>query len=82
MIMQSYNEREAVNDRIADRFSQYIRGVGKYYDPVNQKAVELPARYENAWTNGSGDYIVSESRSYNPNIDSNQNWQKMPRRDY
>jgi hypothetical protein len=79
MMMQSYNERQAVNDRIADKFSQYVRGVDKYYDPVNQKAVELPTGYDNAWTNGIGDYIVSDSPSYNPNVESNQNWQRMKR---
>lgn len=79
MIMQSYNERQAVNDRIADKFSQYIRGVDKYYDPVNENPVELPTGYDNAWTNGLGDYIVSESPSFNPNIGSNQNWRRMPR---
>ena len=78
MIMQSYRERQAVNDRIADKFSQYIRGVDKYYNPINQKPVELPVGYGNAWTNGIGDYIVSDSPSFNPNIGSNQNWQRMP----
>lgn len=81
MMMQAYNERQAVNDRIADKFSHYVRGVEKYYDPLNQKPVELPTGYENAWTNGIGDYIVSDSPSFDPNIGSNQNWRRMPRQD-
>jgi hypothetical protein len=81
MIMKSYNERQAVNDRIADKFSQFIRGVDKYYNPIDQKPVELPTGYDNAWTNGTGDYIVSESPSFNPNIGSNQKWQRMTRQD-
>jgi hypothetical protein len=35
--------------------------------------------YNNAWTNGIGDYVVPDSAGYNPNIGSNQNWQKMNR---
>jgi len=78
--MKSYYERQEVNDRIADNFSQYIRGVDKYYNPIEEKPVELPSGYENAWTNGLGDYILSDSPSFNPNIGSTKNWQKMKRK--
>jgi len=77
MIMDSYNNRQATEDRIYDNFSQYMRGVDEYYDPVGQQAVELPSGYENAWVNNLGEYILSDSASYNPNIGSNQNWQQM-----
>ncbi len=79
-IMQSYNQRQAVNDRIAENFSQYIRGVDKYHNPIEQKPVELPSGYQNAWTNSLGEYILSDNPNYNPNIGSNLNWQKMQRR--
>jgi hypothetical protein len=78
--MKSYYERQEVNDRIADNFSQYIRGVDKYYNPIEEKPVELPSGYENAWTNGLGEYILSESPSFNPNVGSNKNWRKMKRK--
>ena len=79
--MQSYYERQAVNDRIADRFSQYIRGVDKYYNPIEEKAVELPAGYDNVWTNSLGEYVLAESPSFNPNIGSNLNWERIERVD-
>jgi len=79
MMMDSYNQRQQVYDRISDNFSQYVRGVDKYYDPLEGKAVELPAGYDNAWANSLGEYIVSENPNYNPNIGSNQNWQKIER---
>ena len=33
--------------------------------------------YDNAWANDLGEYIVSESPSYNPNIESNQHWEQL-----
>jgi len=80
MSMKSFYERQAVNDKIADSFSQYIRGVDKYYNPIEEKNVELPAGYDNVWTNSLGEYVLSESPSFNPNIGSNLNWQKIEQR--
>jgi len=80
MTMDSYNKRQAVNDEISKNFSQYIRGVDEYYNPVEQKSVELPSGYNNAWTNNLGEYIVSDSPNFNPNIDSNLNWQQIERK--
>lgn len=80
MMRQSYEYRQSVSEKIADNFSQYVRGVDKYHDPVDNKAVELPSGYNNAWTNGLGEYIVSDSPDYNPNIGSTKNWQKMERK--
>ncbi len=80
MVMQSYNERQAVNDRIADNFSQYIRGVDKYQDPIGRKPVELPGGYENAWTNSLGEYVLSDNPNFNPNVGSNLDWQRMEKR--
>jgi hypothetical protein len=77
MSMQSYYERQAVNERIADNFSQYIRGADKYYNPIEEKTVELPGGYDNVWTNSLGEYILSESPSFNPNVGSNLNWQRI-----
>lgn len=79
--MQAYNNRQKVNDRIADNFSRYIRGVDAYYNPIEEKTVELPAGYENAWTNSLGEYTLSEDIDYNPNIGSNQNWRRIKKKD-
>lgn len=81
MIMDSYNKRQQVNDKIADNFSQYIRGVDEYYDPLDQKKVELPNGYKDAWANSSGEYILSDDPNFNPNIGSTTSWQKMKRKE-
>jgi hypothetical protein len=72
-----YNQREAVNDRISNQFSQYIRGVDSYYNPLEEKNVELPSGYDNVWVNNLGEYVLAENSSYNPNIGGNQNFQKL-----
>lgn len=74
---QAWEYRQGVNDKISQNFSDYIRGVDRYNDPLSGKEVELPSGYNNAWANSSGEYIVSDSPSYNPNIGSNLNWQQL-----
>lgn len=80
MMMQAYENRQAAYDRISTNFSQMIRGVDEWVDPATGTRTELPSGYDNAWVNGLGDYVMSESPSYNPNIGSNQNWQRMTRK--
>jgi hypothetical protein len=77
MVWQSYNNRNAANDRMADDFSHYLNGTDTYYNPIDQNTVELPSGYSDAWVNGLGEYILSDNVNYNPNIGSGQNWQRM-----
>ncbi|MBP1655786.1 MAG: hypothetical protein H6Q31_387 [Bacteroidetes bacterium] len=80
-MQRSWEQRQGVYDRLSERFSQNIRSVDEYYDPVSERSVELPAGYRNAWVNGLGEYVITEQEDYNPNVSSNQNWQRMERRD-
>jgi hypothetical protein len=75
--MRAWEQRQQVQDRIARNFSDYIRGVDRYNDPISGKQVELPSGYGRAFANNLGEYIVTESPSYNPNIGSNQNWVEL-----
>lgn len=77
MMMESYNARQEVYDRIAENFSQTIRGIETYYNPIEQRTVELPIGYKSAWVNSLGEYILSEDPTFNPNIGSNLNWEKL-----
>ncbi|MCX6574487.1 MAG: hypothetical protein NTX99_10920 [Candidatus Aminicenantes bacterium] len=76
IIWQTYQNKSAAQDRMFDSYSQALRGVDTYVDPVNNWNVELPTGYDNAWTNGT-DYVFSDSASFNPNTLSGGNWQKM-----
>jgi hypothetical protein len=79
-MMDSYYQRQAVDDRIAEDFSQYMRGVDSYYDPVGQESVELPSGYQNAWANDLGEYILADSASFDPNVGSNLKWKKLDKK--
>lgn len=80
MMMETYNNRQQVYDRLSENFSQYIRGVDEYYDPVEQRRVELPSGYNEGWVNGLGEYILSDNLNYNPNVGSNQSWHRMDKK--
>lgn len=75
--MRSWEQRQQAQDRIAQNFSDYIRGVERFHDPFAGKEVELPSGYGRAWANNLGEYIVTDSPSYNPNIGSNLHWEEL-----
>jgi len=75
--MQAWEESQAANDKLVDDFTHGVLGVDSYYDPLAEKTVELPSEYTSAWSNSLGEYILSDSADYNPNIGSNLNWQEM-----
>ncbi len=74
MNLQGWQERSAAGDRVAENFSQTIRGVDAYFDPNTGKTVELPSGYTQAWSTPLGEYILSEDPGFNPNVGSNQTW--------
>lgn len=80
MMMESYNQRQEVNDKINQNFSDYMLGIDRYYDPYSEQQVELPSGYKQAWANNLGEYIVSDDPDFNPNQVSNQNWQELERK--
>lgn len=80
-MLRSFEDRQAAYDRISEKFSQQIRDVDAYYSPVEGRSIELPGGYRQAWTNNLGDVVLSEAEDFNPNIGSNQNWQKMEKKE-
>jgi hypothetical protein len=80
MMMETYNDRQKVYDRLSENFSQSIRGVDEYYSPVDERGVELPAGHNEGWVNGLGEYILSDDPNYDPNVNSNQHWQRMEKK--
>lgn len=74
---QTYRERQQVQDLIAEQFGQLIRGVESYVDPRTQERIELHAGYKNAWTNAKGEYLLSESASFNPNVELQEDWRPL-----
>ncbi len=74
---RDWERRQKAQDKIVENFSDHIRGVERYNDPRAGKEVELPAGYGHAWSNNLGEYVVTESPSYNPNIGSNLRWEQL-----
>jgi hypothetical protein len=74
---EAWQNDQNIKDKMADDFSNSILGIQSYKSPIDDTTVELPSGYSNAWTNSLDDYILSDSPSYNPNTESNQNWQQM-----
>jgi hypothetical protein len=74
---QAYENRQASQERINQQFSQYIRGVDEYRNPFDNRPVELPSGYREAWVNPSGEYVLSDDPNFDPNIGSTANWQRM-----
>ena len=79
MMMDAYNQRQQTLDRLSDQFSQAIRGVDEYYDTAEGHGVELPSGYEHAWSNGIGEYILTNDHNFDPNLESTMNWEHLER---
>jgi len=79
-IMDGYYERSAAYDRMGENYSEAIRGVDSYIDPTSDYSPELPGGYDQAWSNGLGEYIVSNDNLFDPNQNSTMNWQQLERR--
>jgi hypothetical protein len=73
-----WERRQAAQDRAAENFTDYVRGVDRFTDPHAGTEVELPSGYGYAWANDLGEYVITASPSYNPNLESNQHWEPMP----
>jgi hypothetical protein len=78
--LKDWERRQQVQDRVVQAQSDNIRGVQRFHDPHADKEVELPAGYGRAWANNLGEYVVSDSPSYNPNVGSNLHWEEMQSR--
>lgn len=76
--MRDWGRRQAVQDKVVQAQSDGIRGVDRFVDPHSGNEVELPSGYGKAWANNLGEYIVTDSPSYNPNVGSNLHWEAMP----
>jgi hypothetical protein len=79
--MEAWENQRASQDRIAQAWSQTMRGVETFVEPGEAATVELQSGFDNAWSNGVGEYVLSDRPSFNPNlVFTNQNWTRMERR--
>lgn len=79
MFSDSYRRRCESQDRISQKFSEYIRGVETYRNPYEDRPIQLPSGYTDVWVNRSGEYILSNQAGFDPNAGSNLEWRRMPK---
>lgn len=79
MITQNYQNQQAVQDRVAEGYDQSIRGVETFVDPSSRERVELSSGFQQAWSNGQGEYILSDDPNFNPSVTLRENWTEMQR---
>jgi len=74
IINQTYENRSKSQERSAEQFDQYIRGVATYKNPSTGETFELSNQYAHAWVGGNNEYVLSDSASFNPNAVLNGHW--------
>ena len=74
---KAWQQDQSIKDQLANDFSNNILGVQAYKNPFDGSTVDLPSGYNNVWGNSLGEYILSDSASYNPNLESNLSWRQM-----
>ena len=80
MFSDSYRLRSESQDRISQSFSEYVRGVDTYRNPFEDRQIQLPSGYNDAWVNARGEYILSNDGNFNPNVGDTTEWRHMDRR--
>jgi len=73
----SWEERQRSQDRVSQSFSEAIRGVETYEHPFESRPVELPSGYDDAWVNVRGEYVLSNTAGYDPNVGDTVEWRRL-----
>ena len=75
--LQQYEQRSNVYDKVAQQHSDNMLGIERYYDPFEEREVQLPGGYNHAWCNNLGEYIMTDNPNFNPNVGSNLTWKPI-----
>jgi len=75
--LQQYEQRSSVYDKVAQQHSDNMLGIERYYDPFEEREVQLPSGYNHAWCNNLGEYIMTDNPNFNPNTQSNLTWKPI-----
>ncbi len=74
---EAWQQNQNIRDQMGRDFSNSQLNIETYQNPFDGSQVDLPSGYSSVWANSLGEYILSDSSSYNPNTESNLNWQQM-----
>lgn len=76
-IVKGYQSRQAVMDKINERWDRTVRQVEVYRNPNTGENIELPSGYNTGWVNKTGEYLVTGSVNYDPNSASSGAWTRL-----
>ena len=74
---EAWEAQQNAYDRVYGEISNQIRGVETYQNPFEGRTVELPNDYRYAWVSSSGEYALSDSAAFNPNVGSTAEWRLL-----
>lgn len=75
----SWEATQKSNDESAKSFSQMIREVDEWTD-TDGGTVELDQNWDHAWSNGQGEYLLSNDANWEPNVSlGTTEWSRMER---
>jgi secreted PhoX family phosphatase len=79
MHRQTWEERQASQDRQSFALREVLGGIETYKNPFDSHTVEVPAGYQHQWVNPQGQVILSNNPMYDPRHGSNVDWRSMER---
>ncbi len=78
IINKGWHDRQAISDRSHEKFVDTITDVTAYNTSAGEQ-VKLPSFWKDAYSDGNGNFIMSNDPSFNavnnPNL--NGNWQQL-----
>lgn len=77
IIRETHANTNQGRDRAMEGWSQYMRGVETFRNPATGESVDLSNQYGHAWAGANGEYIVSDSTSFDPNVSVRGNWTRL-----
>jgi len=80
IIHQGYKQRNAITDQTHRMVINAIRGTNDYVVAGGREPVQLPSGYEKVYTNGNGEFLLTNDVLYDPNTDPDVNslqWNTM-----
>lgn len=74
---EGFRRAQASNDIIFENLGEAIRGTETYADP-GVGPIELPGGFEEVWSTGGGEFILSNDPLFDPNLgNSPLDWQRI-----
>lgn len=77
MIHESWQNATSSREHSMANWSQYMRGVQTFRNPVTGDTVELSNQYDHAWAGPNNTYIVTDSANFNPNSSLDGHWTSL-----